>query len=804
MLITLVQSGILGVDAHADALGLKPYSGWFSTGKAGTKDLIRKVCNLSKSQTSSQIGQRVDDILFKAKYRPSDIGGSNWVKNNHGAGLKSVYDPGLGTTVNWGSSGWGCYSYAMYVSRYVRGSNGRIVSTGKGVVPTVSQVKKLFETYADPGEHVRYYYKSPSGSNTVHSVAYLASDKDGFYFSSENGDYLKISVHYCTYSYIQKKLRVQSGQGSIFIYDTNGGRDMKNGKVTVTSDSVIAKPKLSYSPDTSAYKVAFSRSLSYNGSDNLMMGTDVKYAQACLHYLGYDIQIDGVFGSGTAYTVRQFQSHYGMASDGIIGSASWAALEKAVKNNPAPVKLEVKTHPKNTAALPDSNVTFSVTATGNKLTYQWYYKKSGDSSWTLWKNRTSASFTTLSNSTWNGMQVYCKVTDGSGKSVNSKTATITISTEMKITEQPKSRTIVLGEPLTVSVKAQGIGLSYQWYYKKKTESTWSSWERRTHASETVTPNATWDGIQLYCRVKDSSGKSLNSVTAIITMNREFVITEQPKNRTINLGEPLTVSVKATGEGLSYQWYYKKADEIAWSKWTARTHASETVTPNETCDGIQLYCKVKDSSGQTRNSVSAVVKINASLRITEQPKDQTISLGNRLTVSVKAQGAGLSYQWYYKKAGKTAWSEWDTATHASETLTPDASWNGIQLFCKVRDASGKSVNSVAAVITVTEGTSLAILSQPESASVMLGESVTVSVKAQGKGLSYQWYHKKIGNSSWTVWTGRTHATETVTPNETWNGMQLYCKVTDSSGKTVGSSVAVITVSADTDPDEMPVG
>ena len=48
MLITLVQSGILGVDAHADALGLKPYSGWFSTGKAGTKDLIRKVCNLSK------------------------------------------------------------------------------------------------------------------------------------------------------------------------------------------------------------------------------------------------------------------------------------------------------------------------------------------------------------------------------------------------------------------------------------------------------------------------------------------------------------------------------------------------------------------------------------------------------------------------------------------------------------------------------------------------------------------------------------------------------------------------------------
>ena len=190
MLTALLQSGAFSVDAHAESLGLRSYNGWFSNAKAVNKSQIRKVCNLAKSQTDSKVGQRVDDILFKATYKPSDIGGKDWVKDNRGSGIKSVYDPGLGTTVKWNSSAWGCYSYAMYVSKYVRGSTGSIISTDKGVVPSVSKVKWLLQTYADPGEHIRYYYKTPSGSKTVHSVAYLAGDSEGFYFASESGNYL--------------------------------------------------------------------------------------------------------------------------------------------------------------------------------------------------------------------------------------------------------------------------------------------------------------------------------------------------------------------------------------------------------------------------------------------------------------------------------------------------------------------------------------------------------------------------------------------------------------------------------------
>ena len=86
----------------------------------------------------------------------------------------------------------------------------------------------------------------------------------------------------------------------------------------------------------------------------------------------------------------------------------------------------------------------------------------------------------------------------------------------------------------------------------------------------------------------------------------------------------------------------------------------------------------------------------------------------------------------------------------------------------------------------------IISQPKSQSVKLGESVTFSVKASGSGLKYQWYFKKKGQKSFSEWKGRIGRTETVTPNATWNGIQIYYKITDSAGNTVNSATATVKI------------
>lgn len=61
-------------------------------------------------------------------------------------------------------------------------------------------------------------------------------------------------------------------------------------------------------------------------------GDNVLYLQYGLHIMCCSPGgIDGVFGSGTASAVMKFQSKYGLASDGIVGSATWSKLQSLIR-----------------------------------------------------------------------------------------------------------------------------------------------------------------------------------------------------------------------------------------------------------------------------------------------------------------------------------------------------------------------------------------------------------------------------------------------------------------------------------------
>ena len=89
----------------------------------------------------------------------------------------------------------------------------------------------------------------------------------------------------------------------------------------------------------------------------------------------------------------------------------------------------------------------------------------------------------------------------------------------QVITQPTDRTITLGDTIIISLRARGIGLTYQWYFKKVGQTDFSVWNGRTGASETVTPDVTWDGIQLYCEITGVSGVTVNSDTITITVNQ---------------------------------------------------------------------------------------------------------------------------------------------------------------------------------------------------------------------------------------------------------------------------------------------
>ena len=450
--------------------------------------------------------------------------------------------------------------------------------------------------------------------------------------------------------------------------------------------------------------------------------------------------------------------------------------------------MEMISQPSNVTVSVNQRTEFTVEAKGDNLTYQWYYKKAGSSEWNKWNGHSTASTSAISNVTWDGMQVYCKVTDEYGNFVDSKPASITIRQPLRITVQPSENTVDLGDSITLSLKAEGIGLTYQWYYKKVGQISFNKWNNRIHASETVTPNVTWNGIQLYCVVKDKAGNTVKSNTIKVTVTQELKIITQPINKTIKFGDNISLSLKVQGIGLTYQWYYKKTGQTSFNKWNGRTHASETCTPNATWNGIQLYCIVKDSSDNQVQSNIITVKVNLPvIIITQQPQNQSIIAGNSITLSVKATGSGLRYQWYFKKKGQTSFNIWNGRTHAAETVSPNSTWDGIQLYCKITDGAGATVNSATVTINV-----LSITTQPANVTVAAGSNATFKVVATGSGLKYQWQYKKSVQTSWNNWGARTTASTTATSNDTWQGMKVRCIVTDSAGNKVTSNAATITI------------
>lgn len=80
------------------------------------------------------------------------------------------------------------------------------------------------------------------------------------------------------------------------------------------------------SPDNYTFPT---RDLYYNSSSSTVFtGDDVKWVQAMLVQLGYDIDIDGSYGPATKTVMTQFQSDYGLDPDGSCGPATRAKLSE--------------------------------------------------------------------------------------------------------------------------------------------------------------------------------------------------------------------------------------------------------------------------------------------------------------------------------------------------------------------------------------------------------------------------------------------------------------------------------------------
>lgn len=351
---------------------------------------------------------------------------------------------------------------------------------------------------------------------------------------------------------------------------------------------------------------------------------------------------------------------------------------------------------------------------------------------------------------------------------------------VKITAQPKKAYAYSGNTVKTTVKATGDGLTYQWYVKNEGAKSYgkSSCTGPTYSCAMTTSA---NNRMVYCVVTDQYGNSVK--TDVVYLKMLASVLTQPKSTTAFEGDTAKVTVQAGGNGLTYTWYVKNPGAAKYSKSSVKT-ATYSCVMNEQNDGRQVYCVVTDQYGKTATTQVATLSLSRTAKVLTQPKTGYARYGKVVSVSVGAEGDGLTYTWYVKNEGASKYTK-SSITGSTYAVKMTSAVNNRQVYCVVKDQYGNTVKTK----TVALRMMASIVKQPASVTVANGAKATVTVNADGNGLTYTWYVKNPGATKFTK-SSVTGATYSCIMSAKNNGRQVYCVVTDQYGKTVTSNVVTL--------------
>ena len=186
--------------------------------------------------------------------------------------------------------------------------------------------------------------------------------------------------------------------------------------------------------------------------------------------------------------------------------------------DPADAVLKIIQQPQDCYVADGETFSARVYATGYGLTYAWYYRESGKGSFKLTSTFQSHTYATTMNSTRDGRQAYCIITDAYGNSVRTDTVTFRMGEspvpDLEIIRHPQDVYAYDGSSFSMLVNALGEDLKYSWYMSSVSGS-FAVMDGFNSNSFSMPVSSSLHGRQVYCVVTDAHGNSVQSETATI-------------------------------------------------------------------------------------------------------------------------------------------------------------------------------------------------------------------------------------------------------------------------------------------------
>ncbi len=165
----------------------------------------------------------------------------------------------------------------------------------------------------------------------------------------------------------------------------------------------------------------------------------------------------------------------------------------------------------------------------------------------------------------------------------------------------------------------------------------------------------------------------------------------PISQTIYSGQPVTLSVTATGRGpLSYQWYVGSSGDTSHpiGGATASSYTTSTLTSSTT-----FWVRVSNTAGSI-DSDTALVTVKQPPSIVTQPLGQTILSGRSVTLTVGVTGTlPLTYQWYIGSSGDASHPIGGATANSYMTSTLNST---TRFWVQVSNSAGSIASNTATV------------------------------------------------------------------------------------------------------------
>ena len=184
---------------------------------------------------------------------------------------------------------------------------------------------------------------------------------------------------------------------------------------------------------------------------------------------------------------------------------------------------------------------------------------------------------------------------------------------LAIVTEPMSFTGSVGKTAKFAVEANRTDVTYRWHYSNNGGKSWSksTMTGADTAELSVEMKAFRDGQMYKCVVTDSTGASVTSAAVKMSIPAAGLrIVENPADVQVAVNQNAVFTVKAEGEGLTYQWMYSNNEGKSWSKSSLSGFdtASVTVAGKAFRSGQQYKCIVTDASGNIAESTPATMTV----------------------------------------------------------------------------------------------------------------------------------------------------------------------------------------------------